>query len=274
MSKFEDQCAIAFPRARVLSACRTAAQKLGWHVQQTETGFICSEVQQNPISFTSPVHLEIGVFSGHSDTETRIILRGSNPGLGPIQSNHVKSQVTRFMQELGKAAVAAPPAPPTATAHQNPSSEASASKRAVTINGKRLTDDEIDILEKAYRVQVQDGQYWYDPMTGGWGYAGGPTAGLIQAGLNIGGPLSPNASNGNTGVFVNGRNLPLPDLILLQQVVANGIWPGRYWLDAQGNWGFEGGAMIGNIWAAAQQANAPREGILSTYDKVGLVVIG
>ncbi|PWT96071.1 MAG: hypothetical protein C5B55_00490 [Blastocatellia bacterium] len=251
----------------MLSACRVTAQKLGWHVQETPTGFVCVEVQQNP--FKSPVQLEVRVVGGTSNEETRIILRGMNAGMGPIQSTHVKAQVTRFMQELGKAAVASnTPLEPTQTAN------ASQSKRSVKINSVRLTDDQIDVLEKAYRVSVQDGNYWYDPMTGGWGFAGGPTVGLMQAGLNIGGPLATNASNGNTGVFINGRNLPVQDLMLLQQVVATAIWPGRYWLDAQGNWGFEGGPVMGNIWAAAQQTGAPREGILSTYDKVGMVVIG
>jgi len=278
MSKYEDRCTVAFPRARMVAACRVAVEKLGWRVlRQNDFGIVCAEPPpQNPLSFTTPVEVEIGVFGSASDNETTVIFKGSNQGLGPIQSSHVKSQVARLMQELGKAAVTAPETvqPPIAAATATPQVETEPGKRSVVINGSHLSDDQIDILETAYRVRIQDGNYWYDPLAGGWGFRGGPTAGVMQAGLSLGGPLPPDASNGNTGVFINGRQLPLQDLMLLQQVVSVPIWPGRYWLDAIGNCGFEGGPMLGNIWANAQQANKPREGILSTYDKVGMVVIG
>ena len=279
MSKHEERCTVAFPRQRMLAACRIAVEKLGWRLlRQNDLGLVCAEPPpQNPLSFTTPVEVEIGVFGSPSDTETTIIFKGSNLGLGPIQSSHVKSQIARLMQELGKAAVATPKSaqPPPAQAKSQTTKESGESgARSVVINGVRLLDDQIDILENAYRVRIQDGNYWYDPMTGGWGFRGGPTVGVMQAGLSLGGPLPADASNGNTGVFINGRQLPLQDLMLLQQVVSVPIWPGRYWLDATGNCGLEGGPMLGNIWASAQQANRPREGILSTYDKVGMVVIG
>jgi hypothetical protein len=271
MSKYEEQSTIAFPRARIFAACRTAIERLGWRmVRQDESGVVCTEPPpQNPLSFTTPVQVEIGVFSGTNPNETRIVFRGSNLGLGPIQSNHVKAQVRKLMQELGRAAVswvpASQPPPP-------PSEESG--KRSVIINSVKLSDDQIEVLENAYRVRIQDGDYWYDPMTGGWGLRGGPTSGVMQAGLTLGGPLPADASNGNTGVFINGRQLPVQDLMLLQQVLSVPIWPGRYWLDARGNCGFEGGPMMGNIFESAQQSNTPRQGILSTYDKVGMVVIG
>jgi len=272
MSTHEEQCTIGFPRERMLAACRVAIQRLGWRIlQENDLGLVCTEPpSQNP--FTTQVKVEIRVLQGPSDDETRIMFRGSSQGLGPIQSNHVRSQLKKLMDELGRAAVQAPAATPSPVKQPEESQETGT--RAVIINGASLSDDQIEILESAYRVRISDGDYWYDPMTGGWGYRGGPTAGVMQAGLSLGGRLAPDASNGNTGVFINGRQLPLQDLMLLQQVVATAIWPGRYWLDAMGNCGFEGGPVMGNIFAAAQQSNAPREGILSTYDKVGMVVIG
>ena len=36
----------------------------------------------------------------------------------------------------------------------------------VTINGTRLSDDEVGAIEQQYRVQVPDGSYWYDKFSG------------------------------------------------------------------------------------------------------------
>lgn len=81
------------------------------------------------------------------------------------------------------------------------------SSRAVIINGMRLRDEQVRALEQQYRIPIQDGAYWYDRCTGAWGVQGGPTVGFIYAGMNLGGPLRADASNGNTGVWINGRQL-------------------------------------------------------------------
>jgi hypothetical protein len=81
------------------------------------------------------------------------------------------------------------------------------------------------------------------------------------------------ASNGTTGVFVNGRQLHLQEIIQLQQQLPM-VLSGRYWMDAAGNFGYEGGLFLGNLRAVAAARRGQREGILSTNDKVGVVVIG
>ena len=123
---------------------------------------------------------------------------------------------------------------------------------AVVINGETLDPQTLASLQAA-GAQPQPGDYWYDDRCGAWGYAGQGTAGFVRAGLGIGGPLSADASNGDTDVFVNGRELPLSDLQALQQL--GPVTPGRYWLDGEGNWGFEGGPAQGNLVAAAKQTN-------------------
>ena len=143
----------------------------------------------------------------------------------------------------------------------------------VVINGARLSDATVRALEQQYHVQIQDGVYWYDPVCGAWGFQGGPVAGYVLPGLNLGGPLRADASNGNTGVFANGRELHPYDVLALQRLVG-AVYPGRYWVDARGNYGYEGGAMLGNLWALARSTGARREGILSSYDKTGVAVIG
>jgi hypothetical protein len=144
----------------------------------------------------------------------------------------------------------------------------------VVVNGQAVPEREVRGLESMYRVRVLSGHYWYDRLTGAWGYWGGPTAGFILPGLALGGPLAANASNGTTGVFVNGRQLHTVDVLALMQITR--VLRGRYWMDAYGNFGYERGPILGNIWfmANATGGRARREGILSTYDKTGAVVIG
>src|SRR2546422_5000638 len=62
------------------------------------------------------------------------------------------------------------------------------------------------------------------------------------------------------------------DVNRLQQVTP--VYRGSYWMDASGNFGLVNGPMLGNIWALSQRSGGRREGILSTYDKTGAVVIG
>jgi hypothetical protein len=133
------------------------------------------------------------------------------------------------------------------------------SDRNVVINGTRLSNNKISSLERVYNIKISDGAYWYDKTCGAWGIQGGPTAGFILANLELGGPLKADASNGNTGVFVNGRHLHIYDVLALQQLLGT-VLPGRYWLDAQGNVGIEGGAMLFNIVRLANVARSRRQG--------------
>jgi hypothetical protein len=70
--------------------------------------------------------------------------------------------------------------------------------------------------------------------------------------MQLGGPLRADASRGNTGVVINGRELHMLDVVALQRLVP--VVPGRYWVDVHGNFGFEGGPMLGNLMALAQMA--------------------
>jgi hypothetical protein len=156
------------------------------------------------------------------------------------------------------------------TTEKTPSSAA----RSVIINGQRLSDQDIETIERTFQVQVRNGDYWYDRMNGSWGQKGGPTEGFIMAGLNLGGPLRENASNGNTGVFINGRQLHRVDVARLS--LLGPVNQGRCWMDALGNIGLEGQPAFANIWVAAEalSGGSRKEGILSSYDKTGIAVIG
>lgn len=121
----------------------------------------------------------------------------------------------------------------------------SASGRNVTFNGVRLDDATLAQLEGPTPV-IPDGDYWYDNRSGMAGTVGGPTEAYLAAGLNLGGQLSAQASGGGTQVVLNGRHLHPIDLAGLQYYFGY-IAPGRYWMDGNGDYGFEGGPKAGNI---------------------------
>ena len=142
-------------------------------------------------------------------------------------------------------------------------------RRAVFVNCVRLGDDEVAAIENASNTPVQDGRYWYDPACGAWGVEGGPCAGFVKAGISIGGALMPNASSGDTGVFINGRELHGLDVAALRRL--GPVFPGRYWVDAYGNFGWEGGPMVGNLAAALQMPAQSGGGAWTVSSRSGTV---
>jgi hypothetical protein len=131
--------------------------------------------------------------------------------------------------------------------------EASAQSRTVVVNGARVPEATLQALEARYGVQAQEGAYWYDPACGAWGFDGGPTIGYLPVGLPVSPALHPDASRGRTNVWVNGRRLPADDLRAVEALTGP-VMPGRYWLDAQGYAGVEGGPATVNLFQLAQRA--------------------
>lgn len=113
-----------------------------------------------------------------------------------------------------------------------------AAQNKVYVNNKQVSANTIHQLKKTYGIAIANGSYWYDNICGAWGYSGGKTMGFIPARLPIGGRLQSNASNGRSGVFVNGRQLPFADVSALKRII--NVVPGRFWLDHKGNGGYEG----------------------------------
>lgn len=115
--------------------------------------------------------------------------------------------------------------------------------------------------------KVSPGRYWYDHLTGAFGGEGGPTLGLVSASLDLPGPLHADASGGGdgrlSGVFINGRELHPQDVAGLVAVLGT-VVPGRYWVDARGNFGYEGGQLLGNLWALGQ-SNGVGSGEISEH---------
>jgi hypothetical protein len=138
----------------------------------------------------------------------------------------------------------------------------------VVINDQPISHRELQELSMQWNQSIPDGRYWYDATTGAWGYQGQGTAGFVAPGLTLGGPLSADASNGHTGVFINGRQLPDSDVIALMQMGIP-VQQGRWWVDAFGNAGAEGGPPLFNLRVMAQQALRTRGGGDSIYNTWG-----
>ncbi|PSS09363.1 Extra-large guanine nucleotide-binding protein like [Actinidia chinensis var. chinensis] len=93
----------------------------------------------------------------------------------------------------------------------------SAGKRRsnVFVNGQPLSDRIVKKAEKK-AGPIQPGNYWYDYRAGFWGLMGQPCAGIIPPFIEeFNYPMPENCAAGNTGVFVNGRELHQKDLELL-----------------------------------------------------------
>jgi len=122
----------------------------------------------------------------------------------------------------------------------------------VRVNGRELGEDQLAALRQVYGQQPVPGDYWYDPASGLFGVTGGPAAGFLLPGHDLG-PCPPSASGGRQGVFVNGRALHDSEIATLTWLANGVILPGRYWLDAMGNVGYEGMPVaIGNLYLLAQ----------------------
>lgn len=156
--------------------------------------------------------------------------------------------------------------------------------RQVVINQVTLDAETLQALDQYLQRQTPDGRYWYDPTSGLWGYEGGPVAGALDANLQLGGPLRADASGGDTGVFINGRELHETDVAGLQGLFGQ-VAPGRYWLNDSGIGGVENQPASFDLVAAVQQQQQAMQGVaqpppqqrssvLSSYDLTGLAVIG
>lgn len=146
---------------------------------------------------------------------------------------------------------------------------ATAPARRIEFNGALLDAAGWQTLRQieAHIGEVPAGRYWYDAASGAAGVWGGAAAAYLGPGLRLGGPLPAAASGGGsgrvTGVFVNGRELHTIDVQGLSQVLP--VQRGRYWWDAAGNVGLEGGPPLFNFYWVLQQRRNAAGG--STYRK-------
>lgn len=123
--------------------------------------------------------------------------------------------------------------------------------RAISINGLPVGPEDAQALgqlEHNRRAELPDGDYWYDSTNGALGFWGGPTVEFVEPGIAFRAELPEHASGGGTGVFVNGRELHPEDHTRVSGLVGRSVPMGRYWMDAEGNVGPEGGGTLMNLF--------------------------
>jgi len=110
----------------------------------------------------------------------------------------------------------------------------------VFVNGIEASADELVPLRTAMTVDPPPGHYWYDRRSGLWGLKYGPAVGFLDANLALGGShaMDEDVSRGKTHVVLNGRRLRDEDLLLLKGI-GFPCAVGRWWMDADGNYGEE-----------------------------------
>ena len=254
----------------------------GKFVGRTESGAIVLTLRQESNGTITGSFFEDGVttpLSGHADRGgSRLTAAMQVEGQqwtfnGELRGNTLTLSVRGATLVLTRAEAgdeaATPPPAPTAAPNLPPSANPAA-ELDVRVNGVRLTPAMIASLARDYHIQFRSGDFWYDRRSGAWGVLGFPASGVVAPGIAMGGELRADASRGTSGVFVNGRELTLLEVLYLQQL--GPVQRGRAWLDALGNFGPEGGPAIGNLFLLAQSRSVPRQGVLSTWDRTGVAV--
>jgi hypothetical protein len=121
----------------------------------------------------------------------------------------------------------------------------------VYVNGEALSLEELLQLQKCPNppYKLTHGYYWYDKVSGYWGKVGKKPYQIISPQLKVGQEMKKDASNGNTNIMINGREITQKELWVLQAAGVECEGKPSFWLSADGSYQEEGQKNVkGRIW--------------------------
>ncbi|CAI9769101.1 unnamed protein product [Fraxinus pennsylvanica] len=123
--------------------------------------------------------------------------------------------------------------------------------RLICVNDKPLSMDELVLLQSCPNPpkKLKPGKYWYDKVSGFWGKEGEKPCQIISPQLGVGYQIRQDASNGNTNVQINNREITKPELRMLQAAGICCEGNPNFWVTAEGFCQHEGmNNVMGKLW--------------------------
>ncbi|KAK4774785.1 hypothetical protein SAY86_009720 [Trapa natans] len=121
----------------------------------------------------------------------------------------------------------------------------------VYVNNEALTQAELGLLQSCPNPpkNLRPGNYWYDRLSGYWGKEGQKPCQIITAELNIGGQIQRNASNGNTNILINKREITREEVWMLKVAGIQCEGEPHFWVSGDGSYMEEGQNNVkGRLW--------------------------
>ncbi|KAL0384145.1 UNVERIFIED_CONTAM: Extra-large guanine nucleotide-binding protein 1 [Sesamum radiatum] len=121
----------------------------------------------------------------------------------------------------------------------------------IFVNDKPLSIEELVMLQSCPNPpkKLRPGKYWYDKVSGFWGKDGEQPSQIISAQLAVGYQIRQDASNGNTNVMINNREITKAEFWMLQAAGIHCEGNPHFWVTPDGSYQHEGmNNVMGKLW--------------------------